>query len=106
MTVSRDVVESAAMTYEEIEITRDGAIATVTMSRADALNAITPTMLGELNDAFEALAADPTCSVAVLTGAGRAFSAGVDLKALGEWVARPVHSWPPAPDQKARPLAR
>lgn len=72
------------MSYEQIQVTQDGAVATVTMSRADALNAITPTMLAELNAAFAALDADPTCLVAVLTGEGRAFSAGVDLKALGD----------------------
>jgi enoyl-CoA hydratase len=58
-------------------------IATVTLNRPDALNAITVGMLEELGAAFEALGADPAVRVAVLTGAGRAFSAGVDLKALG-----------------------
>ncbi len=72
------------MSYEQIQVTQDGSVATVTMSRADALNAITPTMLGELNAAFEALEADDACAVVVLTGEGRAFSAGVDLKALGD----------------------
>jgi len=72
------------MSYEQIEVTTQGNVATVTMSRSDALNAITPTMLGELNDAIDALVADSGVHVAILTGAGRAFSAGVDLKALGD----------------------
>ncbi len=74
------------MGYEAIEVDRDGsgAVATVTMHRPEALNAITPTMLAELNVAFDHLVADDTVRVVVLTGAGRAFSAGVDLKALGE----------------------
>ncbi len=75
------------MAYETIEFNDDGAeraIATVTMNRPDALNAITPTMLAELNDAFDRVADDERIAAAVLTGAGRAFSAGVDLKALGE----------------------
>lgn len=72
------------MSYEQITVERDGASATVTMNRPDALNAITPTMLGELNNAFATLEADATCVVAIVTGAGRAFSAGVDLKALGD----------------------
>jgi len=62
----------------------DGAVVTVTLDRPDALNALTPAMLHALGDALEAIAADGSTRVVVLTGAGRAFSAGVDLKALGE----------------------
>jgi enoyl-CoA hydratase len=61
----------------------DGAVATVTMARPEALNALTPPMLDELGDAFQHLADDPAVRVIVLTGEGRAFSSGVDLKALG-----------------------
>ncbi len=56
--------------------------ATITLNRPDALNAITPTMLDELHDAVLAVGADPATRVIVLTGAGSAFSSGVDLKAL------------------------
>ena len=70
--------------YTEIHVTTADSIATVTMDRPEALNAITPTMLAELNHAFDAIAGDEAVVVAVLTGRGRAFSAGVDLKALGE----------------------
>lgn len=67
-------------------VTRDivGRVATLTLNRPDALNAITPSMLGELGDALEALADDDAIGVVVLTGAGRAFSAGVDLKAIAD----------------------
>lgn len=74
----------ASPTYETILVETDGPLATVTLNRPDALNAITPTMLEELCQAFDGLAADPVVTVVVLTGAGRAFSAGVDLKALGQ----------------------
>ena len=70
--------------YREIRCAFDGPVATVTLQRPEALNAITPTMLGELNEAFAELAERPEVVVVVLTGEGRAFSAGVDLKALGE----------------------
>ena len=70
--------------YETVELAVADEVATVTMNRPDALNAITPTMLAELNEAFDQVAADRAVRAAVLTGAGRAFSAGVDLKALGE----------------------
>ena len=61
-----------------------GAVRTVTISRPEALNALTPALLTEIGDALEAAASDESVRVVVLTGEGRAFSAGVDLKALGE----------------------
>lgn len=72
------------MTDPEVLTARDGGVATITLHRPDALNAITPTMLGILGDTLDALAADDAVRVVVVTGAGRAFSAGVDLKALGD----------------------
>jgi enoyl-CoA hydratase len=69
---------------EVVHVEVAGPVATVTMYRPAALNAITVGMLNQLSKIFEALAADPAVRVGVLTGAGRAFSAGVDLKALGD----------------------
>ncbi|HEX9991406.1 MAG TPA: enoyl-CoA hydratase/isomerase family protein [Acidimicrobiales bacterium] len=68
---------------EAVRVEVDAPVATVTLSRPEALNAITPGMLDELGEALTALAGDDGVAVVVLTGAGRAFSAGVDLKALG-----------------------
>ena len=65
-----------------VTTTRDGAVATLTLTRPQALNALTHEMLGELGAALEALSSDSAVRVIVLTGEGRAFSAGVDLKAL------------------------
>ena len=62
----------------------DGAVRTLTLHRPDALNALTPALLTELADALADASADPSTRVVVLTGTGRAFSAGVDLKALQE----------------------
>lgn len=70
--------------HETIRVEVAHPVATVTLSRPSALNAITIPMLHELGQAFEALAADPDVAVVILTGEGRAFSAGVDLKSLGE----------------------
>ena len=61
----------------------DGSIATITLNRPSALNAITVEMLDDLGDALTSLHGRQDIAVVVLTGAGRAFSAGVDLKALG-----------------------
>jgi enoyl-CoA hydratase/carnithine racemase len=69
--------------YETIDLRHHEAFVEIAFNRPDALNAITPLMLDELVVAFTKLADDPP-PVAVLTGRGRAFSAGVDLKALGD----------------------
>ena len=69
-------------TYTAIKVDATAPIATVTLNRPEALNAITPAMLLQVNDALDALEADPAVKVIVLTGEGRAFSAGVDLKAI------------------------
>src|SRR5687767_10011723 len=77
----------AAMPADEITgvTTRivDG-VARITLDRPDALNAITTEMLGALTESLDLAADDDAVDVIVLTGAGRAFSAGVDLKALGQ----------------------
>jgi enoyl-CoA hydratase/carnithine racemase len=65
-----------------ISISVDGAVATVTLNRPEALNAFTPEMLTLLTRRLKELAARADINVIILEGAGRAFSAGVDLKAL------------------------
>lgn len=75
--------QDAAMESPVLVDIRD-RVATVTLNRPDALNAITAPMLDMLGDVLTSLADDDACTVIVLTGAGRAFSAGVDLKALGD----------------------
>jgi enoyl-CoA hydratase len=57
-------------------------VATITLSRPEVLNAITRDMLVELGAALDTVAGEQSVKVVILTGAGRAFSAGVDLKAL------------------------
>jgi 2-(1,2-epoxy-1,2-dihydrophenyl)acetyl-CoA isomerase len=56
------------------------AIATITLDRPDALNALTSPMLADLLAAFRRIARDRAVRAVVLTGAGRAFCAGQDLK--------------------------
>ncbi len=61
----------------------DGTVlGTLRFHRPKALNAITPTMLGQATAGLDQLLADDAVGVIRLTGSGRAFSAGVDLKAL------------------------
>jgi enoyl-CoA hydratase/carnithine racemase len=66
--------------YETISVRTQDRVATVTLDRPDKLNALNPQMLEELLDAFGAIATDDTVNAVVLTGAGRMFSAGVDLE--------------------------
>jgi enoyl-CoA hydratase/carnithine racemase len=60
----------------------EGAVATLTLNRPPALNAITVAMLDALDSALASLHGRSDIVVVVITGAGRAFSAGVDLKEL------------------------
>jgi 2-(1,2-epoxy-1,2-dihydrophenyl)acetyl-CoA isomerase len=62
-----------------ILISRDGGITRLTLNRPDKLNAFTQEMHAELRAGLDAARADADCRVVVLTGAGRAFSAGQDL---------------------------
>jgi enoyl-CoA hydratase/carnithine racemase len=65
-------------------------VAVVTLSRPDRLNAIDWEMLRELETVFDTLAARPGLCCILLTGAGRAFSAGGDLKSYIELQRDPV----------------
>ena len=58
-------------------------LAVVTMHRPERLNAMSVELVGELQAAFDALAEDNDTWVVVLTGSGRAFSSGLDLKDHG-----------------------
>ena len=60
----------------------DGPVARITLNRPEVLNAGDPAWVAELGAAVAAVAARPELRVAVITGAGRAFCTGVDLKAL------------------------
>lgn len=57
-------------------------IATVTLHRPEAMNALSRELVAAIGSCFRELQGDPSVTVAILTGAGRAFSAGVDLKEL------------------------
>jgi enoyl-CoA hydratase len=58
-------------------------VALVTLNRPEAMNALSRALRAALHDAVVALSNDPDVSVLILTGAGRAFTAGLDLKELG-----------------------
>jgi 2-(1,2-epoxy-1,2-dihydrophenyl)acetyl-CoA isomerase len=66
-----------------LESTKDG-VAVLTRNRPDRLNAMSVEMLDALLEALPRLADDPAVGVIVLTGAGRGFCAGGDVKAMAE----------------------
>ncbi len=73
------------MKYSNILYEKREGIARITLNRPQALNALTPQLLLELEVALKDIAGDDTVGVVVLTGAGeRAFSAGVDIKSMNE----------------------
>jgi enoyl-CoA hydratase/carnithine racemase len=67
-----------------IRFEQRGAVAWITLNRPDAMNALSETMCAELRDATVRCERDPAIRVLVLTGAGRAFCAGADLKGVFE----------------------
>jgi enoyl-CoA hydratase len=77
---------TTTVTVEAVE----PAVRLLTLDRPERLNAIDFALVADLHDALDEIAADPTVKVAVLTGAGRGFCAGLDLKDFGT---------PPGPGQ-------
>ena len=71
------------MGFETIKVERHGAVLRIRMNRPDKLNAQNPTLIEEMDAAFTQGAADPDVRVIVLSGEGRAFSAGHDLEYPG-----------------------
>jgi E-phenylitaconyl-CoA hydratase len=68
------------MTMDSVGYELEGHIATITYNRPDALNAINADMRAGLNDAFARFRDDDDAWVAIVTGAGRAFCVGADMK--------------------------
>lgn len=64
-------------------VDKSDRVGVITLNRPEAMNALSRALRAALHDAVVALANDPEVSVLVLTGAGRAFTAGLDLKELG-----------------------
>lgn len=70
-----------------------GPVALITLNRPDAMNAVNAALSDAVGTALETVARDPELRVAVITGAGRAFCAGADLKELaaGRGIYAPDH---------------
>jgi len=68
--------------YENLKVSVSDFIATITVNRPQAMNALNSQVLAELADAARALGADERVRVIVLTGEGKAFVAGADIKEM------------------------
>jgi enoyl-CoA hydratase/carnithine racemase len=73
-------VRSLAVVNDLVRYELDGHVATITYNRPDALNAINGPMRVAINDAFARFRDDEDAWVGIVTGAGRAFCAGADLR--------------------------
>src|SRR4030042_6000062 len=77
-------IVSGVMSYQTIIYQKESDLGRITLNRPQAMNAITPDMRKELKDAVLEAGNDKDVKVIVITGAGKAFCAGVDLKSLGD----------------------
>ena len=68
------------MSYETMRYEKGNGVATITLNRPQALNAFTPQMNSDLFDALRDAERDHETRCVLITGAGRAFCAGQDLK--------------------------
>jgi enoyl-CoA hydratase len=70
------------MAYETLLVETDGAVGIITLNRPEALNALNAKLCAELVDALGKWDADASIGCVILTGAGRAFAAGADIKEM------------------------
>ena len=72
------------MAEDIVKVELDGPVALVTLNRPDALNALNRALRAEIVSVFNELKENKDVRAVVLTGAGRAFTAGIDLKEAGQ----------------------
>jgi enoyl-CoA hydratase len=74
--------EDPAMPYQNLIWERNEAILTLSVNRPQAMNAFDALTLQELDQALAAVEADPSIRILILTGVGKAFVAGADIKLM------------------------
>ncbi|MBO0864510.1 MAG: enoyl-CoA hydratase/isomerase family protein [Mycobacterium sp.] len=72
----------SSQTFDTIAYDVDGHKATITLNRPDALNALSPQMIMELRTAYREAENDDNVWLLIVTGTGRAFCTGADVKAI------------------------
>ena len=73
--------------YQLLQVEEANGVATVTLNRPESLNAFNEDLHTEVEDVFLDLAGDPAVKAIILTGAGRAFSAGGDIREMAQCAA-------------------
>ena len=89
--------------YQFIEVESSKGVQTITLNRPDKRNALRPELIEELIDVF-GRAAECDCGVVILTGAGPAFCAGLDMEHLATMTARTVEQHRSDSENMARAL--
>ena len=95
------------MDYQDIIYTKEQGIASITLNRPDNRNAYSPGMREGIHEAIEDAAKDDEVKVLVITGAGRAFCSGADVKSMAEQLgqsAREEKGRRPETEQVQRPI--
>jgi enoyl-CoA hydratase len=75
-------MDSYFKSLEAILVHKDNGVATITLNRPEARNAVSSRMHTELSEIWTKVSADPEIDVVILTGAGKAFCAGGDVKGM------------------------
>jgi enoyl-CoA hydratase len=78
------MAETLDISTDDCVVERDGAVVIMTMNRPEKRNALSPTMLVGLADAYSYIDNTPEVRAAILTGAGGTFSSGMDLVAANQ----------------------
>lgn len=76
------------MAYETLILEKEGGVRTVTLNRPERLNALNGQLILDLTSVIDELEADEGCVSVIVTGAGRGFCAGADIKEMAEPSAR------------------
>ncbi len=87
-----------SMSWEHVEVRREGRVGVVRLNRPQALNALSLALVSEAVQALQAFDADPEIGAMVVTGDERAFAAGADIKELSgmgpvDLLASPYLAW-------------
>lgn len=78
------------MSYETLLFEKDGGVCTITLNRPDRLNAINYQLATDLDEVLTEIEEDDEARTVILTGAGRGFCAGADIKDMADPNAKPL----------------